>query len=617
MSYIERKNTLIENTKKLKDIIHLKLKEDVEDLEFFEQRLTDLNFNVLCLGDFSSGKSTFINNFFLESKVKLPVRATTTTAKLTIVRYGEELKVLVVFNDGTKEEITNDIEETLKNLVASKGSKLHQVEYVEVLLPSDILKDGVIIVDSPGLNDPETERMDITYKFVNQADCILYFMNSQQAWKKSEKDFLEETILSKNDLDKVFFLLNYWDTLDEDDKEEVIEYVEEEINKSIQVVQKRLDIQKILTPPLIPISAKTGENFDKLKTELFKYLTNQKAENILNQKVKQFTTYINKTLENIDKKENILSQKKSDLIIEIEKDKEARKKYQKELFQTEKRIKNNVIKKHEYFIDSLEGAFQSLVDSFEQNLRAELVNIKNKDEFEQAVTKSFQIVDMKSQSDLATPIKRFKDGIEAIFNEEMKELEIPLDSIIDIDFLLSKTITKEGTIDELNTTKAKVAGSLGLLSALVSGGAGLSALTAPTVSLGFFGSIGASLFGGVTAMSTAAVVGVFAAPAAILLGTGYFVLNKISKEKFQNEILKAIDDIVTKLKGIYAEKIKTMRDEEEQVAQLITKNITNEFKESYQAKFDEYEKMIKIKESKIDVNMYKDIKSEISLLEME
>jgi len=52
--------------------------------------LEQLNFNVLCLGDFSSGKSTFINNFFLENKVTLPVRATTTTAKLTVIKYGKE-----------------------------------------------------------------------------------------------------------------------------------------------------------------------------------------------------------------------------------------------------------------------------------------------------------------------------------------------------------------------------------------------------------------------------------------------------------------------------------------------------------------------------------------------
>ena len=607
MKYIEKKNTLIKNTKKLKEIIESKLNTEVEDL----------NFNVLCLGDFSSGKSTFINNFFLENKVKLPVRATTTTAKLTIVRYGKELKVLAVLKDGSKEEITDDIEESLKNLVASKGSKLNKVEYVEVLLPSDILKDGVIIVYSPGLNDPESERMDITYKFVNQADCVLYFMNAQQAWKKSEKDFLEETILSKNDLDKVFFLLNYWDTLEEEDREEVLEYVEEEINKSIQIVQKKLDIQKMSTPPLIPISAKTGENFDILKTELFKYLTNQKAENILNQKVKQFTTYINQTLENIDKKENILNQKKSDLIIDIKKDKEAQKKYQKELIQTENRIKNKVIQQYESFIDLLEREFKSLVSHFEQNIRAELSNIKNKEEFEQTVAKSFKIVDIESQSSLIVPIKRFKKGLENIFNEEKKKLDIPLKDIIDIDFLLSKTVTAEGKIDEMNNTQANVTGSLGLLSALISGGAGLSALTAPTVSLGFFGTIGASLFGGVTAMSTAAVVGVFAAPVAIILGAGYYLFNKSSKEKFQKEILKAVEDIVINLKGIYAEKIKTMRDEEEQVAQLITKNITNEFKESYQAKFDEYKEMIKIKESKIDVNIYKDIKSEISLLEME
>jgi len=191
--FIDKKNELINKVENLRNFaIDLKDENIKDNIENFLQEIkNDLTFNVLCLGDFSSGKSTFINQFFIKNTV-LPTSVTTTTAKLTVIKYGDKEKIVIIFKDKTKKELLDNFENALKEFVAKDGKEVDKIDYVEVYINSEFLKEGVIIVDSPGLNDPEVERMKVTFEYIKRADSILYLLTAMQAWKKSEKEFLEE-----------------------------------------------------------------------------------------------------------------------------------------------------------------------------------------------------------------------------------------------------------------------------------------------------------------------------------------------------------------------------------------------------------------------------------------
>ena len=59
---------------------------------FYTEVSDELTFNVLCVGDFASGKTTFINQFFLEKSI-LPTSPIVTTAKLTVINMVRLLKL--------------------------------------------------------------------------------------------------------------------------------------------------------------------------------------------------------------------------------------------------------------------------------------------------------------------------------------------------------------------------------------------------------------------------------------------------------------------------------------------------------------------------------------------
>jgi len=234
-SFKERKDQLQETATQLIEIVEAELNsQDIKLLQQFKGELSaDLSFKILCIGDFSSGKSTFINQFLLQADI-LPAFPKPTTTRPTIIRFGEALKATLYFQDGTTEEVCENVAERLLETVSAGGSDIEQVSYVVLESPSTMLQDGIELVDAPGLNDPDAERMKQTFDYLHQADAILFFLNAQQPWTRYQKQFFEQELLSRKDIDKLFILANYWDQIGNNDRADVLDYLQEQLQASLR-----------------------------------------------------------------------------------------------------------------------------------------------------------------------------------------------------------------------------------------------------------------------------------------------------------------------------------------------------------------------------------------------
>ena len=99
-SFLKVKSSILEQIHIMGDVVQRvipDLQADVDSL--VHQFQNELAFTVLCLGEFASGKTTFVNRFFLGDAV-LPVRATPTTAKITTLRYGDTLTLSLILRNG-------------------------------------------------------------------------------------------------------------------------------------------------------------------------------------------------------------------------------------------------------------------------------------------------------------------------------------------------------------------------------------------------------------------------------------------------------------------------------------------------------------------------------------
>ena len=422
MDYKTKKQEILNRLERLYDgVSYLGNQNLMSRLSDFKEEINeDLQFNVLCIGEFSAGKSTLINRFFIKKDI-LPAAATETTAKLTFVKYGENEKAVVHYLDGRKRVIENIDEKTIKDFLSKDGKDVDSIDYVEIFINSHILKEGIAIVDSPGLNAPESERVGLTYDFVPRADAVLYVVSALQPWKATEKDFIENKIFRKSDLDKIFFLINFWDAIDEEEKKDILEYVESEMEKSLKVVSKEFgyDIPK---PHIIPVSAKTGYNFDELDRLLTDYLSSKKAVDILNQKEAKLEHIKRDVIRYIERQIQNYKVDRSSLEKELDNIKKQLSELEKWKEEYRKNLEPEVDKKLEAFVETLISHCINYVDVIKKKI--EDIKVDNVEKFEASVRKLVTKETDRLDEDVKKAYEDFYTSIENLIKEERLRLNL-------------------------------------------------------------------------------------------------------------------------------------------------------------------------------------------------
>ncbi|MEM9195611.1 MAG: dynamin family protein [Myxococcota bacterium] len=181
-------------------------------------RLEEERFHLVVLGEFNHGKTTFVNALLGESV--LPMGVTPTTAVIHHIEHGEKPQALSVSEEGKVREIEMG---DLKSYVVEGGANKDDVRYVEVTYPAALLEEGVVLVDTPGVNDLNEQRAEITYGYIPRADAVIFLLDAGQILKESEREFISEKLLSAS-RDKLMFVINKVDLLDDDEKEQAVAY---------------------------------------------------------------------------------------------------------------------------------------------------------------------------------------------------------------------------------------------------------------------------------------------------------------------------------------------------------------------------------------------------------
>jgi small GTP-binding protein len=185
-------------------------------------RLEEERFNLVVLGEFNHGKTTFVNA--LLGKTVLPVGVTPTTAVIHHLQWADAPRAAAVTTGGERVELALD---ELKAF-AVDGSRAAGVRFLEVGYPSSILKNRVVLVDTPGVNDLNLQRAEITYSYIPRSDAVIFLLDAGQILKESERIFIEERLL-KQSRNKIFFVVNKIDLLTEPEREEALAYARENL----------------------------------------------------------------------------------------------------------------------------------------------------------------------------------------------------------------------------------------------------------------------------------------------------------------------------------------------------------------------------------------------------
>ncbi|MGA8572348.1 MAG: dynamin family protein [Desulfobaccales bacterium] len=205
-------------------------------------KLRQNRFNLVILGAFKRGKSTLINA--LMGEAVLPTSIIPLTSVVTILGYGEHLEICVHFQNGQRTVITP---EELAAYITEKGNpKNHKgVREVEIAYPSDYLRDGVRIIDTPGVGSIYSHNTEVAYNYLPQVDAAVFVVTVDPPLSAAEEEFLKDI---REFGHKLFFVLNKIDYVAEAERQEALDFTAE-------VLRNNLAAQKVM---IFPLSAKLG-----------------------------------------------------------------------------------------------------------------------------------------------------------------------------------------------------------------------------------------------------------------------------------------------------------------------------------------------------------------------
>jgi hypothetical protein len=147
--------------------------------------------SIICVaGEFKQGKSSLVNA--LLGQDLCPVDDDLATSAITLVRHAEQVSALVRRRDGEKSVAERiDIAD-----VAQWVSEQHnpgnsrRVERVEITSPSPLLKQGLAIVDTPGMGGLGAGHAAATLSFLPFADGLILVSDSSAELSVTEVEFM-------------------------------------------------------------------------------------------------------------------------------------------------------------------------------------------------------------------------------------------------------------------------------------------------------------------------------------------------------------------------------------------------------------------------------------------
>ena len=220
------------------------------DFGFIRQRLAEGRFHLAVLGQFKRGKSTLLNALLGEEL--LPTDILPVTAIPTFIKGGEQTGVEVFFADRREPVAFSpagkiSLADFIADYVSENGNphNQRQVERVEISHPSGLLRQGVVLIDTPGIGSTLKHNTEVAHRILPQCDAALFLVSPDPPITEAELDYLRQI---QQKLPRIFFLLNKVDFLEAEERVASLQFLSDQL--------KQICGDK--PPHVIPVSARKG-----------------------------------------------------------------------------------------------------------------------------------------------------------------------------------------------------------------------------------------------------------------------------------------------------------------------------------------------------------------------
>ena len=317
-------------------------------------------FIVPVLGVQGAGKSSFINAL-LFNDIVLPVEVSETTCIPTEISFADipEPRATVYFTDKPDGEEIPCTEAELRKYVHQEfnPSNILHVDRVEIRLKNDMLKNGLVIVDLPGVGSGTMENQQRTMNYLSRSSGGIFL--ASETLKRPDAMFFCSAM---QQLGRVFFVENHWsgesatdvkDATDENRRilREMIQQLQlpEDLLPEIHVISVKKALDAAITDNAEAMKSSGMEGFQQILSGFASEWSKQQREIHL----AMISGWIQKALRCIASKIEVM---KNDPLPEKQKLDERKKNAENEIAE-----KQNLVNEIKGFLESNNSALQLLV----------------------------------------------------------------------------------------------------------------------------------------------------------------------------------------------------------------------------------------------------------------
>lgn len=235
---------------------------DIEGIQRLLNIASSDNVSILVCGEFKRGKSSFINAFLNEEVC--PTDAGIATSVVSIIRYGERRKVTRFYGETKNLQSEEIIFEDIEKYGKGTSLEIDNTIMLSIELPSEKLKGGLVLMDSPGVGGLDPRHLFLTLYVLPKANVTFFVIDAGEPLTTTELDFYKTKILAYSKNPTV--ILNKSDLKM---KEELTELIEDTKVKIAKYCETEKD-----TVYVIPVSSIHWAMFNRSHSEKMKQSSN-------------------------------------------------------------------------------------------------------------------------------------------------------------------------------------------------------------------------------------------------------------------------------------------------------------------------------------------------------
>lgn len=237
----------------------------VSQLQLVHNKQKDKCLNLSVVGEFSTGKSSFINALLGENLLISSVVQGTTVVN-TVIEYYTNPVLYILKKDGSYDIINAQSIKEIRNKLSDVTTNPHSarnIELVRVGIPSELLANGIRIIDTPGTNSTESWHEDVTRNALkNLSDLSIILTDAIHPLPQTLIDFIDENLADI--YTQCAFIVTYYDKIKKPERVNTLNYIEKRLAQELEILNPR--VFPYVAPAII--SDKAGETIMQEQSEM-------------------------------------------------------------------------------------------------------------------------------------------------------------------------------------------------------------------------------------------------------------------------------------------------------------------------------------------------------------